>query len=278
MISPWTRDGRVRAETVTIAPEVSGTVVELRVSDNQTVRKGDILFVIDPRAYKIAVDAAKAALEAKQHAAELAEEKARRRAALTDLAVSTEEKRQYALESRAAAANADEARAARAAAELNLERTVVRSPVNGVVTNLRLRRGDYLAAGQANLALIDSESFWLAGYFEETQLAAIHPGDEARFVLMGYPDRVLTGKVDSISRGIADQDGGAGGGALATVNPVFTWVRLAQRIPVRIAFGAVPEETPLRAGLTATISVGSRETFYADLDWAWRFWTRGWRY
>ncbi|MBB4198006.1 hypothetical protein CCR94_05095 [Rhodoblastus sphagnicola] len=278
MISPWTRDGRVRAETVSIAPEISGTVVELRVSDNQTVHKGDILFVIDPRAYRIAVDAAKAALETRQHAAELAEEKARRRAQLTELSVSTEEKRQYALDSRGAASTVNEARAALAAAELNLERTIVRAPVNGVVTNLRLRRGDFLAAGQANLALIDSESFWLAGYFEETQLAAIHPGDEARYVLMGYPDRVLTGKVDSISRGIADQDGGAGGATLASVNPVFTWVRLAQRIPVRIAFGAVPEDTPLRAGLTATIAIGPRESFSAEFGWAWRFWTRGWRY
>ncbi|MCW2316710.1 RND family efflux transporter, MFP subunit [Rhodoblastus acidophilus] len=278
MISPWTRDGRVRAETVSIAPEVAGTVTDLRVSDNQGVHKGDVLFVIDPRSYRIAVDAAKAALEAKQHAADLAEEKAKRRAQLSDLSVSTEEKRQYHLDSRAAAASVDEARAALAAAELNLERTVVRSPVNGVVTNLHLRRGDFLGAGQASLAVIDSESYWLAGYFEETQLAAIHPGDEAHFVLMGYPDRVFGGKVDSISRGIADQDGGAGGAALANVNPVFTWVRLAQRIPVRIALGEVSDETPMRAGLTATISIGPRETLGAELAWAWRFWTRGWRY
>jgi len=278
MIAPWTRDGRVRAETVSIAPQVAGNVTELPVADNQTVHKDDVLFVIDPRSYKIAVDAAKAVLEARERAAELAEEKAMRRAKLTDLAVSTEEKRQYHLDARAASANVDEARAALAAAELNLERTVVRAPVNGVVTNLRLRKGDYLAAGQASLALIDSDSFWLAGYFEETQLAAIHPGDEARFVLMGYPDRVLAGRVDSISRGIADVDGGASGATLANVNPVFTWVRLAQRIPVRIALGPQPEDAPLRAGLTATISIGPRDGFFADLAWAWRFWTHGWRY
>ncbi len=277
MISPWTRDGRVRAETVTLAPEVSGPVVELRVADNQVVRKGDVLFVVDPRNYKNAVDQAKANLDGQTHALRIARLKAEGRAKLSDLAISKEERATYQSTADVSAAAVEAARAQLDLANLNLERATIRSPVNGSVTNLRLRLGDYVKEGQPALAIVDSDSYWVAGYFEETQLAAIHPGDKADYVLMGYPAATLHGHVDSISRGITDQNADASGVTLASVNPVFTWVRLAQRIPVRIAIEDVPADIVMAAGMTATVTVGQPTTLADDLGWAYRFWTHGGR-
>ena len=278
MIAPWTRDARVRVETVTVAPEVAGKVIALRIADNQPVRKGDVLFEIDPRSYQIAETQAQAVLDGQQHSTKLAQLKSQRRAKLTDLSISKEEKEQYDVSAKVADAATEQARAQLDMARLNLERTVVRSPVNGYVTNLRLREGDFVSPGQASVTIVDEDSFWLAGYFEETQLAAIHPGDEARLVLMGYPDRLLTGRVANFSRGIADQDSGGAGAGLPSVNPVFTWVRLAQRVPVRIELDPVPSDVKLVAGMTATVETGRPDTFRDDLAWAWRFWRRGWRY
>jgi multidrug resistance efflux pump len=274
MISPWTRDGRVRVETVTLAPEVSGRLVELKVKDNQPVRKGDVLFMIDSSDYKIALDQAQAALDGQSHSLRIARIKADSRARLSELAVSREDRESYQSAADVAAAATEAARARLERARLDLERTVVRSPVNGYVVNLRLREGDFVSAGQPALAVVDSDSFWIAGYFEETQLAGVHPGDSARFTLMGYPETILTGRVDSISRGIADQNAAGSMAELANVNPVFTWVRLAQRIPVRIAIEGVPPDVTLAAGMTATVAVGEPSTFMDDLAFAVRFWTR----
>ncbi|WP_298358966.1 HlyD family secretion protein [Rhodoblastus sp.] len=274
MISPWTRDARVRVETVTIAPEVSGRVVELRVKDNQAVHKGDVLFVIDPADYRIALTQAQAALDGQSHSLRIARIKADARAKLSDLAISREDRETYESAANVASAATEAARARLERARLDLHRTVVRSPVNGYVVNLRLREGDYVSAGRPALAVADSDSFWLAGYFEETQLAGVHPGDSARFVLMGYPDQAVVGHVDSISRGIADQNAAGSMAELSNVNPVFTWVRLAQRIPVRIAIDAVPPDVTLAAGMTATVTVGKPSTFKDDLAFALGFWTR----
>lgn len=277
MISPWTRDGRVRAETVTLAPEVSGPIVELHVADNQVVHKGDVLFVVDPRNYRNAVAQAKASLDGQTHSLRIARLKAEGRARLSDLAISQEERATYQSTADVSAAAVEAARAQLDLANLNLERTTIRSPVNGTVTNLRLRLGDFVTAGQPALAIVDSDSYWVAGYFEETQLAPIHPGDKADYVLMGYPGATLHGHVDSISRGIADQNADGSGAALASVNPVFTWVRLAQRIPVRIAIEDVPADIVMAAGMTATVTVGESTTLADDLGWAVSFWTRGGR-
>jgi multidrug resistance efflux pump len=277
MISPWTRDGRVRVETVTLAPEVAGVVRELRVADNQFVRKGDILFVVDPDSYQLALAQAEATLDGQAKTLQVARAKAQRRAKLTELAVSNEEKEEFAGAAGVAAAAVEQARAQLGMAKLNLARTVVRSPVNGYVSNLRLRVGDYLAAGAPTMTLADSDSFWVAGYFEETQLSAIHDGDPVEFVLMGYPGRILHGKVHSISHGIADLNNDSSGASLASVNPVFTWVRLSQRIPVRIALDAPPDDVTLAAGMTCTIAIGRQAGLLADLEYALRYWTTGWR-
>jgi len=276
MISPWTRDGRIRVETVTLAPEVAGKVLELHVTDNQFVHKGDALFVVDPENYRIALAQVEAALDGQIRNHQVAVAKSLRRAKLTDLSVSNEEKEQYDGAAGVASASVEQAKAQLAMARLNLARTTIRSPVNGYVSNLRLRVGDYLAAGQPTMTLADSDSFWAVGYFEETQLAAIHPGDAVEYVLMAYPGRALRGKVDSLSHGIADQNGDSSGASLAAVNPVFTWVRLSQRVPVRIALDPLPEGVTLAAGMTSTIRVGEQTGLIEDLKYALRYWLTGW--
>ncbi len=258
MQDPWTRDGTVRADVVTIAPEVSGTVIDLKVADNQFVHKGDILYVIDPVRFRLALDQAQATAESRKQDMQVLQMKSARRAQLSDLAASSEEKEQYRGSASAAAANYNEAQAAVEVAKINLDRSVIRSPVNGYVTNLLLRRGDYATAGQKTVSVIDSDSFWIAGYFEETKLAQIHPGDTARIKLMGFADPV-SGHVESLARGITDKNGTSGNEGLANVDPVFTWVRLAQRFPVRIRVDQVPAGIELAMGMTCTIDIGARK-------------------
>lgn len=274
MVDPWTRDGRVRAEVVRLAPEVAGTITEMRVADNQFVHKGDVLFVIDPERYRLALAQAQAAVESRSQDRRVAQAKAQRRASLSDLVASTEEKEQYSGSAGVAVAAVNEASAQLDLAKLNLARTVVRSPVNGYVTNLGLRIGDYASVGQPAIAVVDSDSFWIAGYFEETKLASIRIGDAVEIELMSNP-RPLAGHVESLSHGIADLNGDTTSGSLATINPVFTWVRLAQRIPVRIHIDRVPEGVGLMAGMTCTVIVGNRGSFADDVRFAYRALTLG---
>lgn len=254
MLAPWTRDGRVRAEVVDIAPEVSGTVVEVPVADNQFVHKGDVLFVIDPIRFKLAVAQAQAAVDGAKQELQLSQSDAKRRQGLTGV-VSTEEQERFLSTASVASAKLEAAQAALDVAKLNLERSVLHSPVNGYATNVRLRVGDYANAGQARVAVIDADSFWISGYFEETKLAQLHPGDPARIKLMGFKPIVI-GHVDTIARGINDRNASPDSTGLQDVNPIFTWVRLAQRIPVRIHIDQVPDGVILAAGTTCSISVG----------------------
>ncbi|MFD2233303.1 efflux RND transporter periplasmic adaptor subunit [Phaeospirillum tilakii] len=263
MIAPWTRDGRVRVETVEIAPEVAGVVAELRVRDNQTVHKGDVLFTIDADRFRIAADKAAAVVESRRAEAALAAAKAERRARLSDLAGSVEEKQQYASAAAMAEANVREAEAELADARLALAKTVLRSPVNGYVTNLKLRAGDYVTPGKTALVVVDKESFWVAAYFEETKLGMVRPGVPVQVQMMGY-DHPARGHVESLAWGIADQNSEAGAGGLANVNPVFTWVRLAQRLPVRVVLDEVPGEIHLAAGMTCSVNVEERENLKTE--------------
>ncbi len=267
MLAPWTRDGRVRAEVVALAPEVGGTVAQVKVTDNQFVHKGDILFVIDPERFRLAVAQAQAALDMRRQDLRVSQAKAERRAHLSEFAVSAEEREQSRGTAGSAQANVDEAQATLNLARLNLDRTVIRSPANGYVTNLRLRVGDYLSAGQAAVSVVDSDSFWMVGYFEETKLGQIHEGDQVTISLMGY-DQPMIGHVDSIARGIADTNGESAGKGLSNVNPVFTWVRLAQRIPIHIRLSALPPGVILAAGMTGTVHVGEPATFSGDIRFA----------
>jgi multidrug resistance efflux pump len=263
MLAPWTRDGRVRAEVVDVAPEVAGTVIDIPVKDNAFVHKGDVLFTIDPARFKIALAQAQAQVDAAKEDLQLKLADAKRRQGLTGV-VSTEEQDRYKSTATVATAQLDAALAALDLAKLNLERSVLHSPVNGYVTNLRLRVGDYAQAGQPRVAVIDADSYWIIGYFEETKLKRIQAGDPARIKLIGY-DQPLAGHVETIARGINEQNGGPDRQGLQDVNPVFTWVRLAQRIPVSLHIDQVPDGVVLAAGMTCTVSVGPKEAGPAPL-------------
>jgi multidrug resistance efflux pump len=257
MGTPWTRDGTVRAYVVTMAPEVSGRIVQLPVADNQFVHQGDLLMVIDPTNYKIAVSLNEAAVQQAQTNAQNAERESKRRQELTSLAVTTEEKQTFASNAVAVQAQYQQAVANLEQARVNLQRTEIRSPVNGWVTNLLAQLGDYANVGQNIISLVDGDSFWIDGYFEETNLESIRVGDPASIKLMGY-SQILRGRVDSIARGINVSNAQPNGQGLATVNPIFTWVRLAQRIPVRLHIDEVPDGVVLAAGMTATVQIERR--------------------
>lgn len=252
--TPWTRDGRVRADVVQIAPDVSGPVISVAVRDNQWVNQGDVLYSIDPRWLKLAVASAQADVESKRHEMLMRQDAARRRTQIKD-AISREDLQQTGSAANVAVANYHGALAALALAELNLAHATVRSPVSGYVTHLRLRPGDYATAGETKVSIVDAHSFWVVGYFEETKLRHIRVGDSAQVALMGY-DPVLTGHVESIGHGIGDNNDETGGLGLPDVEPTFNWVRLAQRVPVRIHIDTLPKGVELVAGLSASVAVG----------------------
>jgi multidrug resistance efflux pump len=282
MYSPWTRDGRVRAEVVQVSTDVSGLVSEVRVRDNQLVRRGDILFILDPARFHYAVAQADADLQRAQ--AQMAQARAQMAASSSDLSMKRAQAARRATlagdvisdENRAdsasiakesastysadvAAYDAAEATykaavVAQQTAELNLTRSEVRAPADGYITNLNLYPGDFATAGVARMALIDSHSFWVYAYFEETKLPAVHVGDRAVVrLLSGGKD--IRGHVDSLASGIADRDNPTSGDLLADVNPIFTWVRLAQRVPVRVHLDDVPVGVILAMGMTCTVTL-----------------------
>ncbi|WP_250507351.1 HlyD family secretion protein [Caballeronia sp. GAFFF3] len=253
MDEPWTRDGRVRADVVNVAPDVSGAVVQLPVRDNQFVKKGDVLMEIDPSHYRIAVEQAQANVTARAAELRMRRADAARRADMDSLVVSKEARENAMQTASTAEAQLQQAQAALDAAKLNLERTKVFSPVDGYVTNLNVFRGDYATAGAAKLAIVDRHSFWVYGYFEETKLPHVRIGDKASIRLMSGGE--LKGHVESISRGIYDRDNPQSRELLADVNPTFNWVRLAQRVPVRVHIDEVPDGVLLSAGTTATVIV-----------------------
>jgi multidrug resistance efflux pump len=253
MGTPWTRDGRVRVYVVTIAPQVAGNITELPVKDDQLVRKGDLLMVIDPTNYKIAVELAQAAVEQTKALADNAQTESERREKLGDWA-SQEERQSYASRALAAQATHQQAVANLEQANVNLKRTRIVSPVNGYVTNLLAQLGDYVTVGERRISVVNSDSFWVDGYFEETVLGSIRIGDPAQVKLMGYSD-VIRGHVAGVARGIDIENATPDQAGLAKVNPIFTWVRLAQRVPVRIALDEVPQTVRLVAGMTATVQI-----------------------
>lgn len=254
MSSPWTRDGRVKADIVRIAPDVAGIVTAVLVKDNQFVHQGDVLFRIDPRRYQQALLEAEAAVLAQKTETAMRKREAARRKGL-DAAIVTSENRESASALAAIAeAKYQAAVAARDLAKFNLERTEVRAPADGWVTNLGVYPGDFANAGGARLAVIGSDSFYVNGYFEETKLPYLAVGDQVDIRLMSG-DALLHGHIESISRGITDRDAVTGRELLADVNPTFNWVRLAQRIPVRVKIDDLADSHQLVAGMTCTVIV-----------------------
>jgi multidrug resistance efflux pump len=254
MGSPWTRDGTVRAYVVKVAPQVAGEIVQLPIADNQFVHKGDLLMLIDPRNYSIAVRQAQAAAEQAQAVAENANAEMTRRLKLNDIAVTQEERQTYISQATSAEASYQSALANLQQARVNFRRTQVRSPVNGYITNLSAQLGNYANVGDLQLSIVNSDSYWVDAYFEETALERIHQGDAATIKLMGYTP-LLRGRVQGLARGIDVPNAAPDASGLASVNPIFTFVRLAQRVPVRIHIDEVPPEVKLVAGLTATVQI-----------------------
>ena len=251
--SPWTRDGRVRADVVRVTPDIGGLITSVAVHDNQAVKAGDLLFVIDTPRYALALDQANAAVASARATLNQARREARRDLALGDLVAAETHEQNVARVATAEAALA-QALVARDAAALNLRRTRITASVNGVVTNLDLHPGDYVGAGQQAMALIDRDSLRVEGYFEETKLPLVCIGAPVRVHLMGE-GADLTGHVDSIAYGISDSTRSDSGNLLANVQPTFSWVRLAQRIPVRVRLDPVPPQIRLIAGRTATVTI-----------------------
>lgn len=260
MNSPWTRDGRVRADIINVAADVSGTVVSMEVHDNQLVRKGDLLFTVDRERYRLALAQAEARLAAAKATLTMRRKEAERRSELGGDVISSENRENSNSQADAAEALCREAMTACEVAKLNLERTDVRAPVDGYITNLAVHAGDYVTAGAAKLAVVDKNSFWVYGYFEENKLRLLHQGDpvEIRLMSSGTP---LHGHVESLSRGITDRDNPTGRELLADVNPVFNWVRLAQRVPVRVRIDRIPANVALTAGMTCTVVITPRNRF-----------------
>jgi RND family efflux transporter MFP subunit len=251
---PWTRDGRVRVQVASVAPEISGKITELRIVDNEFVHKGDILYVIDPLDFDVALRSNKATLQQRMADLSVKELQSERRGRLSDLAISTEQKQVYEGSALQAQAAVDSAQQQVREAEINLQRTKVRSPVNGIVTNLLLREGDYAHQGATNVSIIDTDSYWVDGYFEETKLARLCVGDRAEAKLMGYSAPII-GHIATVTRGVSVSNAAPSTQGLPNVDPVYTWVRLAQRVPVRIAIDNLPPGVPLVSGLTATITL-----------------------
>ena len=311
MGTPWTRDGTVRAYVVTMAPEVAGHIVALPVVDNEYVHKGDLLMVIDPINYQIAVsqaeatvqqaeasvqnidaqiavqqaqisvnqaqvDRAQAALvfakqqagrygrlaqdgwgtvqDAQQYGSQLRQQDAAVVTALENLTLVQRQIASLKAQHMSAEASVGQAKAQLRQADVNLRRTRILSPVDGYVTNLLAQLGDYVNVGVNTISVVDASSFWVDAYFEETNIAPIRVGDPADIKLMGY-SQILRGHVNSIAREINDTNSQPNGQGIATVNPIFTWVRLAQRIPVRIHIDRIPKGLVLVAGMTATVQI-----------------------
>ena len=267
MNDPWTRDGRVRAEVITIAPDVAGLVTEIAVRDNQWVNKGDLLLQIDPEHYEIAVHQAEASVAARKATLAMRQQNARRRADIDSLVVSRENREDASSAALAAEADLRQAQAQLESARLNLKRTRVLAPVDGYVTNLSVFKGDYAAAGAPKLAVIDAHSFWVYGYFEETKLPHVRVGAAAEMRLMS--GQTLQGHVESIARGIYDRDKPQSRQPTPDVNPTSKWVRLAQRVPVRIALDPLPEGLLLAAGTTCTVVL---EDARGERSWWDAFW------
>jgi multidrug resistance efflux pump len=256
LTKPWTRDAYVRANVVGVAPRVAGPIVQILVKDNQAVKKGDLLFQIDPRTFQATLDQAKGQLAQAQ--AKLVDLEANAKRAVDLLAKNVISREQYddqvqAFE--AAKADVEAAQAAVENAQLNLDFTTVVSPVDGYLTNINTSPGTYVAAGQQLLALVDTSTFWVAAYFKETQINHVQPGDTVRITLMGHSGQPFDGEVVSTAWGIFVQDGSTvGNQMLPDVQQTVDWVRLPNRFPVRVQVTGQPP-VPLRIGQTASVAV-----------------------
>ncbi|CAB3773501.1 MULTISPECIES: efflux RND transporter periplasmic adaptor subunit [Burkholderia] len=272
MYTPWTRDGRIRATVVSVAPDVSGWIQSLNAENAQSVKEGDVLFTVDGARYQIALDQAKAQADLAETDWEKAQRVYQRRKTLTDGGVSAEEIDVARLDMENKAAALKQARARVNEAQLDRDRTIYRSPVNGKVINLNLEKGDYVTRGSERLAIIKDNSYYVTGYFEETKIPAIRLGDKVDIWLMAGAGH-LTGHVQSINSGISNENTTPGNEQLPSVAATFAWIRFAQRIPVDIVIDKVPADLTLSSGMSATLKVNipeSRKALLRDAENSWK--------
>ncbi|RKR04192.1 RND family efflux transporter MFP subunit [Kushneria sinocarnis] len=265
MYTPWTRDARVRADVITIAPDVSGWVSQMDIQDGQDVHKGDVLFRINDRRYQAALDQAKATVSQRQAEYRLQAHDYQRRRGLSSNAISSESLDTAQLNAQSAKASYEQAQAQLESAQIDLERTVIRAPTDGTVVNLNLREGNYVSQGNAQMSLIRAGSFYVTAYFAETKLPPIDVGDRASIHLMSGA-KELTGHVASIGRGIANTNTTGNNQLLPQVQQTFTWVRLSQRIPVDIVIDHIPDGVYLSAGMTATVRIAPEDRDDSNRD------------
>ena len=258
MHTPWTRDGRIRSDIVTIAPDVSGWVTHLNVKDGQSVKKGELLFSVDNKRYQATLEKSQANTENALYSWQLAKHKYARRVELkSQKAISEEDLEATRISTKIAEANYQLAKAEQTLAQLNLDRTHITAPVSGQVINLNLRQGNYVGQGVSVFAIVQADSFYVTGYFEETKIPLIYPNQKAKIALLSAGEP-LTGHVVSVGKAIANTNTQSNGQLLPQVQQTFNWVRLSQRIPVDIKLDPLPENTQLSAGMTATIHLATQ--------------------
>jgi len=260
--NPWTRDGQVRSQVVLVTPQVTGRVITIYIHDNQEVKKGDILFEIDPTLYKLKVKQAEARLKrAIENAKGMKIEYERVKTIHTKDpgAVSQKDLNRNRVNYLKALADIDSAKEGLNKAKLDLKHTKIYAEVDGWVSNINFQIGSQAIANRPILALVDKNSFWVFGFFREDTISEVNIGDKAIVTLMAYPDKPIEGVVESIAWGITPPDGNPGPNLLPQVKPIFQWIRLAQRIPVRVHLNKIPKDIKLRVGMTASVMIKSKE-------------------
>ncbi|MCD6211379.1 MAG: HlyD family secretion protein [Sulfurovum sp.] len=256
--NPWTRDGQVRTQVIQVTPRVNGMVIKINVVDNQQVKEGDLLFEIDPSQYQVKLNQANAKLQRTREAAKgtkIEFDRVKNIYAKDKGAVSQRDMVRNETNYYKSLADIDNSEEAVNTAKLNLSYTKVFAEVDGYVSNINFQTGSQAVANQPILALVDENAYWVFGFFREDAIPEVKIGDTAIVTLLAYPNTPLSGKVESIAWGIAHSDGNPGNNLLPSVKPVFQWIRLAQRIPVRIKLDKLPEEIKLRFGLTASVMI-----------------------
>lgn len=260
--NPWTRDGQVRTQVIQVAPRVTGMVTKIHVVDNQKIKKGDLLFELDPSQYELKVRQAQARLQRTLEAAKGTKIEYERVMSIYKKdkgAVSQKDLVRNETNYFKSLADIDSNTEALNTAKLNLSYCKVYAPVDGYVSNITFQIGTQATANTPLLALVDTNAYWVFGFFREDTIKDVRIGDDAVVTLMAYPDMPLKGKVESIGWGISLSDGNPGNNLLPNIKPVFQWIRLAQRIPVRVKLDNVPENVKLRFGLTASVMVLKRK-------------------
>jgi multidrug resistance efflux pump len=260
--NPWTRDGQVRTQVIQVTPRVNGMVIKIHVVDNQQVKTGDLLFEIDPSQYQVKLNQSEARLQRTREAAKgtkIEFDRVKNIYAKDKGAVSQKDLVRNETNYYKSLADIDSSEEAVNTAKLNLSYTKVFAEVDGYVSNINFQIGSQATANKAILALVDENAYWVFGFFREDAIPEVEVGDTAMVTLLAYPDTPLSGKVESVAWGIAHSDGNPGNNLLPSVQPVFQWIRLAQRIPVRIKLDKLPEEVKLRFGLTASVMILKNE-------------------